>query len=91
MRRLLPGAAAVTQGHVVLTQQLQQEASVRYFRYYRYWHEMHCDRRAPNVQVYHLIKSFNQMSSRQTSTEIQLGQFSVNPPRLLLEVGGTST
>ena len=54
MRRLLPGAAAVTQGHVVLTQQLQQEAAVRYFRYYRYCHEMYCDRRAPNVQVYYI-------------------------------------
>ena len=25
------------------------------------------------------------------TTKLQLGQFSVNPPRLLLEVGGTST
>ena len=60
MRRLLPGAAAVTQGHVVLTQQLQQEAAVRYFRYYRYCHEMYCDRRAPNVQVYYIKSNVNQ-------------------------------
>ena len=56
------------------------------------FHEAHCNTGTLATSVPQFGHRYCHCDEyEETSFNIQLGQFSMNPPRLLLEVGGTST